>query len=126
MDDQVPHVGAKSLRRWIDAPEIPEEATLEELRARFRTMPRIVEAWLTGSRMTPTKGASRESTDIALVLDPPLDPKTEEMPAVLGSLPEWSRPASSAGGGRGWIFVSNTVIREEAEHCSRIYVRASP
>jgi hypothetical protein len=126
MADQMPHVGSKSRRRWINAPEIPDEATLEELRARFRAVPRIVEAWLTGSRMTTSEGASRESTDIALVLDPPLDPKTEEMPATLSVLPEWSRPASSARSGRGWIFVSNTITREEAKHCRRIYARASP
>jgi hypothetical protein len=76
--------------------------------------------------MTPSDGPPHESTDIALVLGPPFDLETEEIRDLLSrGLPEWSRPASSANGARGWLFVSETIIREESEHCVRIYARAS-
>src|SRR5262245_21838558 len=45
-----------------------------EQRATFRTEPRIVEAWVAGARLTPTDGSpARESTDIVLALEPPIE-----------------------------------------------------
>jgi hypothetical protein len=61
-------------RQSIAPPEEPDEVTLARLRDQFEMLPRITEAWLTGSRLTPEDGSPPyETTDILLVLDPPLD-----------------------------------------------------
>lgn len=122
MDEQVPRIGAEVGRRWIKAPQTPDEATLERLRARCSTEPRIVQAWLTGSRVTPSDGSpAYETTDIALVLDPPEKPGEQaamtELITNLGS-------CLDLGARRGWLSVSETQIRRQGEHAVLLYSRA--
>ena len=40
-------------RESIAPPEMPDETMLGRLRVQFDSLPRVAEAWLTGSRLTP-------------------------------------------------------------------------
>ena len=126
MDEQVPGIGAKSLRRWIKAPHPPDEATLERLRARCSAEPRIVQAWLTGSRMTPSDGTpAYETTDIALVLDPPETPgDASDQAAVSELIVSLDRAALISGTPRGWLVLSETQIRRQSERAVLLYSRS--
>jgi hypothetical protein len=69
------HARKRIRRESITPVEEPDEAMLARLSAQFDTLPRITEAWLTASRLTPEDGSPPyETTDILVVLDPPLDP----------------------------------------------------
>ena len=127
MDEQIPGIGAKSLRRWINPPHPPDEATLERLRARCSAEPRIVQAWLAGSRMTPSDGTpAYETTDIALVLDPPETPGDANDQAAISELIVSldSAVSTSMGSPRGWLVVSETQIRRQSERAVLLYSRA--
>jgi hypothetical protein len=125
MDEQVPRIGAEFGRRWIKAPQPPDEATLERLRARCSAEPRIVQAWLTGSRMTPSDGSpAYETTDIALVLDPPEAPGDESDQAAVTELIAQLDGCLDIGARRGWLSVSEAQIRRQTEHAVLLYTRA--
>src|SRR3954447_20077755 len=116
MDEQVPRVGAEVGRRWIKAPQTPDEAPLERLRERCSAEPRIVQAWLTGSRVTPGDGSpAYETTDIALVLDPPEAPGDRSDQAAVTELIANLDSCLDIGGRRGWLSVSETQIRRQRE-----------
>ncbi len=110
-------------RESIPPPEEPDETMLAQLRAQFDTLPRITEAWLTGSRLTPEDGSpSYETTDILLVLDPPLDATS---PADIGGQIEELEEALRLTGykrepRRGWVF-GQAGSRER--HARLIYSR---
>jgi hypothetical protein len=113
-------VTARSARReWIPAPDPPDESTIALLCDRFRSVPGISEAWVVGSRITPDDGSPpRESTDIALVLDPPISDGPDEAVSFLDDLEErvpWSKP------GQGWLLVTQTIIRAHEDVAVRIY-----
>jgi hypothetical protein len=116
------------MRGWIAAPDPPDAGAVAELCEQLRQVARISEAWVVGSRMTPDDGApSRETTDLALVLDPPLSDQPDEtrmeISAVWTELDErvhWSRP------GRGLLLVSAAQIRHHEPRAVQIYSRARP
>jgi hypothetical protein len=121
MDEEHPKVGRKARRQWIKAPQQPNEATLERLRARFRAEPRIVEAWLVGSRMTPDDGSSPyETTDIALVLEPPLSNRA----LIMDLIADLDDTVSNIEECRGLLLVSETTIRAHGEQAVLLYSRA--
>jgi hypothetical protein len=76
--------------------------------------------------MTPSDGApAYETTDIALVLDPPLAPGDASDQATMVELIANLRSASSnIEAWRGWLFVSETQIRSQSEHAVLLYSRA--
>src|SRR5262245_18609082 len=108
-------------RQPIAAPDPPEGAALDALIAAFRNEPRIAEAWLTGSRITPGDGApAYEQTDIGLVLDPPF----EDGGGYDGTMfVHRLREAAPGCDVRGWLFVSETQIRAHGEHATLLYSR---
>jgi hypothetical protein len=109
---------------WIDPPDPPDEETLEHLRAACREEPRIVEAWVTGSRITRADGSSYESTGIALVLDPPLSQlRDEEEGRASGDLLAKLQPAAPHAS--SWLFVSEQIIAAHANHCRKVYTRVT-
>jgi hypothetical protein len=111
--------------RWIDPPERPDERAIEALRAVCRDEPRIAELWITGSHFTRDDGHSRESTAIALVLDPPLnDPRDEKELAAMAEITEKLDAAWPGIGLRSCLYASREIIAAEAEHCQAIYARA--
>ena len=110
----------------IDPPEPPDAQTLTRLRATCRSEPRIAEAWVTGSRVTRSDGSFHESTDIALVLDPPFSRERGEDESraereLLGKLDA----AAPTTGRRGWVYVSKEAIAHEKRRYLKIYVRAA-
>jgi hypothetical protein len=121
-----------SQRAWIYPPDPPDEATLERLRVACRDEPRIVEAWVTGSRMTRADGSSSESTDIVLILDDPPHDDTphDETANVEQSLANFEvtrtleAAAPSAAGQRSWLFMSKRQLEAHEPHCIEIYTRA--
>jgi hypothetical protein len=72
-----------------------------------------------------TGSLSRESTDIALVLDPPLPEEPDEASAAIRNFlidideVQWSEP------GRGWLLVSASLIRAHDTHAVQIYSRST-
>lgn len=118
----------KSWREWILAPDPPDEATVEKLCEGFRAIPRIAEAWVVGSRTEPQDGSAppRESTTIALVLDPPLPQEPPEVmtSAAVGFFEElrervpWSEP------GRGWLLGSASLLQSHEKVAVKIYARS--
>jgi hypothetical protein len=111
-------------REWIAPPNPRDENTIDGLRKILRAEPRIVEAWVVGSRLWPVDGSPpRESSDIALVLDPLLDPLgDEEQIDVFAALMETVDAAGHARGtGRAFLIVSPKVIASHRELATRIY-----
>jgi hypothetical protein len=112
-------------RESIAPPEEPDEVTVARLRERFETLPRIIEAWLTGSRLTPEDGSpSYETTDILLVLDPPLD--RDNVRDLRSQIEELEEALTATGykrePHRGWIFGRASPHEAQAR---RIYSRSN-
>ena len=112
-------------RESIAPPEEPEEGTAALLFEQFEMLPRITEAWLTGSRMTPEDGSPPyETTDILLVLDPPLDP--DNIGDLHSQIEELEEALKATGYKReahlGWIF--GRAAPREAQ-ARRIYSRSN-
>jgi hypothetical protein len=107
----------------IAPPDPPDEARLEQLRANFRALPQISEAWVTGTRMTIDDGPPRESTVIALVLDPLHIGKDQPLEKVM-------QPFVDACGGVsadhtvGFHDKKSATRRELGEAAELIYTRA--
>jgi hypothetical protein len=93
-------------REQIAPPEEPDESTLNRLQAQFATLPRINEAWLTGSRLTPQDGSPPyETTDIHLVLDPPIG--HDNLVSQIEELEQALEPTGyRCERRRGWIFAA--------------------
>jgi hypothetical protein len=126
MDHHVPPLGTKVSRRWIKPSVISDESALKPLLARLQEIPRIVEAWLVGSQITPSDGKPPyESTGIALVLDPPLigDPDADR-PTMAGLISDLGDASPIAEGRRGWLFVTETTMRAHQEEATLLYVRS--
>jgi hypothetical protein len=126
-DDRIPASGTKVSRRWIKPSEVPDAAMLEPLPARFRGTRRIVEAWLVAGRITPSDGRPPyETTDIALVLDPPSigDPEVDRamMVDLIANLTEVSLMTE---GRHGWLFVTQAIMRAHADQATLLH-RAFP
>jgi hypothetical protein len=105
---------------WIDPPEPPGEEALERLRSVCREHPRIVEAWVTGSRLADDGGPARDSTGIALVLDPPLE---EEETRTADALVARLDAAAPTPGRRSWSFVSHELLESLGARAFRFYAR---
>jgi hypothetical protein len=69
-------------RKWIHPPDPPDEETPERLRAACCADSRIVGLRVAGSRETRADGTSWETTDLVLILDPPLDHSPREQSRV--------------------------------------------
>jgi hypothetical protein len=89
-------------------------------------MPRIVEAWLRGERMTPEDGSPAwEATHIVLVLDPPLPDAPKEMGEEVAEInrslaaTNWVRAGQRE---RDWIYAPNDG--RASRRGTRIYSRA--
>ena len=106
-------------------PELPDENTIEEFRAVFRSQPRVREAWVVGSRNTPVDGSTaRDSADIAIVFDPPLPDGHEEPGRALMDLMRMlEAKGHGRGTGRSWLILDPAVIAAHSEHATRIYSR---
>jgi hypothetical protein len=97
---------------------------LEGLLARCTAEPWIAQAWLTGSRRTPSDGAhTYETTEIALVLDPPSVHEDESDEAAMLDLIA-NLHASTGARRSSYVFVSETLIRAHSEHAVLLYSRA--
>jgi hypothetical protein len=121
----------RTLRReWIAPPNPPDENTIEGLREILRAEPRVVEAWVVGSRRCPVEGSSppRESSDIALVLDPLLDPlgNEQQIDMFMALMEKLDAGGQGRGTGRGFLIVSRKVIASHRELATRIYSRPDP
>jgi len=109
--------------QWIDPPQRPDDHAIERLRAACRDIPRISELWITGSRFTRDDGTSKDSTGIALVLDPPErgegrdDGAVFEMIAKLDAV--WPTDAR-----RSWLSVTRATIDAHTDHCLPVYAKA--
>jgi hypothetical protein len=126
MDNHIPPVGTQVTRRWIKPSVTLDPATLEPVVARFRDVPRIAEAWLVGSRITPSDGAPPyESTGVALVLDPPFagdaEADREAMVELIARLDDASPVADER---RSWLFVTEAIMREHREQATLLYTRS--
>lgn len=104
---------------------IPDDNALKPLLARFQETPRIVEAWLVGSQITPSDTKPPyESTGIALILDPPLSGDAEADSTTMVELISDLGDASPIAEGRpGWLFVTETVMRAHQEQATLLYLR---
>ena len=111
--------------KWIDPPDPPDREALERLTAAFLEEPRIVGAWITGSSVTRADGSSYDSTDVALILDPPFGDLRDE-DEVRGSAEFVARleSAAPANGRRHWIYATEELIAAHADHCQKVYTRA--
>jgi hypothetical protein len=111
--------------KWIDPPQPPDEAALERLRATCREESWIVEAWVTGQRITGMDGSVEESTGIALVLEPALSerPDEEESRRRAELVAKLDAAAPQVSGSRSWLFVSESIIAACAKHSLKIYTR---
>lgn len=112
-------------RESIAPPEEPDEVTLARLRDQFELLPRIAEAWLTGSRLTPDNGSPPyETTDILLVLDPPIE--RENARDLRGQIEELEEALEATrykrAPHRGWIFGREAPREAQAR---RIYSRST-
>jgi len=126
MHDQIPPVGATYRRQWIKPPNLPDASTLEASLARLQSSPRIIEAWVVGSRMTRTDEAAPpyETTDIALVLDPPITSSDEDDQASIELIADLRDVSRSIEGRRGFLFVSESQIWAHAEQATLLYSRS--
>jgi hypothetical protein len=108
-------------RRLIEPPEVPDDETLEQLRAACGHEPRILEAWLIGSQMTRADGSSREITGIALVLDPAFSDHYDEEQSRLIATLDAAAPQADVG---TWLFRSWRFSADEEKLSLKIYTRA--
>jgi hypothetical protein len=105
---------------------IPDETALKPLLARFQETPRIAEAWLLGSQITPSDGKlPYESTGIALVLDPPLvgDPEADNS-VMVELISDLDDASPIAEGRRGWLFVTQSTLEAHKEQAILLYARS--
>lgn len=86
---------------------------------------RCTHSLFVGSRITPSDGSPpRESTDIALVLDPPLpDQPAGAKTAIVSFLTDLDERVPCSKPGRGWPFVSASLIRAQENDAVKIYPR---
>jgi hypothetical protein len=112
--------------RWIEPPAALDEDTLDRLRKVCRGEPRIVEAWLTGTRFTRSDGSWSEGTDIALILEPAFqaEPQSEAQIEEEDELAERLLEAAVIGVPGNWFFVTKEILEAHAERCIQIYTRA--
>jgi hypothetical protein len=93
---------------------------IERLNAAFAAMPRVVEAWLQGDRLTPEDGSpAYETTEVVLVLDPPIaEQPLEKLRAELAALEEELDCTGFRDGTlrRGWVFAKNRGSRGTVGH----------
>jgi hypothetical protein len=113
----------------IAPPDPPDEAMLEALRTTFRAMPRIVEAWLAGEHLTPEDGSlSWDTTDIILLLDPPLP--EHEADALLKEIATLEEQLEATGfrrePDREWQFVSQKRFQRWNDDAIKLYTRSNP
>jgi hypothetical protein len=112
-------------REWIVPPSDLDEEVLKSLRQTLRSEPRILEAWLVGSRLWPVDGSPpRESSDIALVLDP--RDREDPIEILTGLMERLDMRGQGRGSGRAWLLLSPTVIAAHQEHAAKIYARPTP
>jgi hypothetical protein len=113
-------------REWIVPRELPDEGTIEELRAVFATESRLAEAWVVGSRMTPVDGSeARESADVALVFEPSAANDTDKpVPAFMELMQALEAKGHGRGTGRSWLILSRELIAAHREHATQIYARS--
>ena len=118
-------VGATFMRGWIKPSESLDPDTLAPLVARFREVPRITQAWLVGTRMTPNGGCpSIESTDIALILDPSLTQGAEtDRTTMVELITDLDEVYPMTTGRRGWLFVTNTIMEAHRAQAILLYSR---
>jgi hypothetical protein len=116
----------KIKHRWITSPVIPDETALKPLLARLEDAPRIAEAWLVGTEITPGDGMQPyERPGIALVLDPPLSGDREaDRSTMSGLMSDLHDAWPIAGGHPDWLFVPETIMRARQELATRLYTHS--
>jgi len=107
-------------REWIVPPSDLGEDALESVRETLRSEPRILEAWLVGCRLWPVDGSPpRESSDIAVVLDP--HDRDDRIEIFTGLMESLEMRGQGRGSGRAWLLLKPTEIASHEEHAVRIY-----
>jgi len=106
----------------IPPPDPPGQALTDILRTALGAIPRVVRAWVVGARLTPIDGSpSWETTDIVLVLDPPIT--RESLGAEIELLQEeleavgWRQEPH-----RNWVY-ADTRFRPAERGATLIYSR---
>jgi hypothetical protein len=109
----------------IFPPDPPDKHMVETMRETFLRMPRIVEAWVVGARLTPSDGSpSWDTTYVVLVLDPPIDRKdaaTElsELQRELRTIGYQNEPTHN------WVYAERNSFRPDREQGAElIYSRS--
>ena len=117
---------------WIAPPRLPGEPTSEALRESLRTRPRIMEAWVVGTRAQPVDGwldqheagHPYDVTSIGLVFDPPLvsyEERHDDFLAIAGELT--AETGFGLGRDEGWQVLTATEISSHVDHVLKIYSR---
>jgi hypothetical protein len=112
-------------REWIAAPDPSDERTIQNLCETLRTEPRIISAWIVGSRLWPVDGSpARESSDIALVLEPLGEQERDDL--FMALMEKLHAKVQGGGSGRAWLLLSPEVIAAHHELATKIYSRPDP
>jgi hypothetical protein len=108
----------------IPPPDPPDERMRGRLVAAFDRNPRIIEAWLTGERLLPEEGSPAwDSTNIELVLDPPLAQEApENLRREIEALEQELEPVGfRRDPDRAWTYSHRNAIRWTRRHATQIY-----
>lgn len=108
--------------RWLDAPALPPEAVLADLRSALAANPEIVEAWLVRRLVTPTGQDPREQLSIALYFENGAEPQ-EAVGEILASLMQ--RQPLEPLGIRSAIIVNDGIRAKTERQGLGIYARSS-
>jgi len=111
-----------SIVRWLDAPALPPEAVLTDLRSALAANPEVVEAWLVRQLVTPIGQDPREQLSIALYFENGAEPR-EGVGEILASLMQ--RPPPEPLGIRSAIIVNDGIRAKTERQGLRIYARSS-
>jgi hypothetical protein len=111
-------------QHWIDPPTLPERGVLDRMASVCAQEPQILEAWITGGRMTRSDGSFRENTGVTLVLDLPSgDPSSDEQSLVLAEKLSAVAPEFDIG---HWRFTADKLTPDVEDHGLKIYPSGTP
>jgi hypothetical protein len=111
-----------STLRWLDAPALPPEAVLTDLRSALAANPGVVEASLVRQLVASTGQEPREQLSIALYSENGAEPR-EGVAEILASLMQ--RPPLEPLGIGSAIIVNDGIRAKVEREGLRIYARPS-
>ena len=102
-------------RRTIPPPNAVDKTVVQRLHAALGESPEVVEAWLIGSHDVGPDGSARETTAVALILEP-LDERSDQGPLL-------ERLVKAAEGSeiRSWLFAPDSWVTRITQYGSKIY-----